>query len=375
MPVLRRLNVWTREMAVRLAEYVVSYSLETNSRCLRYLAEMQPLVHISGDGPVSGSTDGPLEADLEPDAIFVENILARDCRRLCGMWSLVGRVFNALKLVDQDDHLDHHVALINEIAERLTEQSAIQRLTLKLASQATEDEEATRLMQLARLLPVSPGPAWAELNDVFADDSALWRDHSQLVSLPDQALLDAVRRTYRQGYKLKKALLVDQRGKQAKKGQKRAILQPGSEYERLCGSLGTAAQELVHHLELLRPGLSDKGKRVLWYVDKLAEALRLQSTLTSLKAALPVDLEAAERAFVEDYLSMQQKKVRKRIELLLNDAYPVKHKRMGKLLEESAASLGVQGITSLSSRPASRQAAQAEVATEMTTDKTGTDHE
>ena len=59
---------------MRLADYVVSYSLQINNRCLRYLAEY--------DSHAAAAAEGHDLVGSEAHTVYAENLLARDSRRL-----------------------------------------------------------------------------------------------------------------------------------------------------------------------------------------------------------------------------------------------------------------------------------------------------
>ena len=70
---------------MRLADWVVSTSLEINNGCLRYLAESQ----VRGAAAVCAEPD---DINLDTQAIYTESLLARDSRKIFSLWQLMSEV-------------------------------------------------------------------------------------------------------------------------------------------------------------------------------------------------------------------------------------------------------------------------------------------
>ena len=294
---------------MRLADLVISYSLEINNRCLRYLAES----HTKGWGAADVAVDGSTESHT----VYAENTLARDSRRLVSMWTLVEASVLA------DEMLKHHYDQLCDVSADLTERTAPKRLALRLASLAQEEEDATALLKVARALPQQQGPIWSRLNDLFTADSAAWRDTRLFDALMDDDIIETIRQGYRRGYRLSRTLL--------KSSDSRDTLLPDLEAVACC---------TAHQMELLRDGLSDTGKHHVWYFGKLTDALNMHRSLRGLEAFLPdLDVKKRVRKLSGTFIAEQKHKIGQRIEKLLPGAYATKPKRMGPLLTQSLKGL------------------------------------
>ena len=113
---------------MRLANLVVTHSLQLNNRCLRYLADCD----VRGHAAIGVETN-----ELKPDAsVYAESLLTRDVRRLCSLW----RWYRAASAGDA--LLERHVEEVEEVAAALADAPAKIRLALRLASIAPDDERA-----------------------------------------------------------------------------------------------------------------------------------------------------------------------------------------------------------------------------------------
>lgn len=290
---------------MRLVDWLVSRSLEMNNACLRYLAESQ----VRGHGVVTVERG---EGALDVQAIYSESVVASDSRRILSMWRLVQpRLPKASTAVG-------HVHQLERIVASLAVVPAPRRLSLSLASQAVEDDNAKLMLRLARSLPMTVGPDWAELNEVFTVDSALWRDADNFTEMDDTFLTKRLGRSYRHGFKQAAWLRAREGGQD--KADHEVI-------ERL-DILTDACQLAAHHMELLRPVMSDTQKHQYWYLDKLEVALRTRRGLRHLirvKTGADWPKKAAKRA--RKYLESQEIKVNKRIDRLLRSAFALKPKK------------------------------------------------
>ncbi len=181
---------------MRLADYVVSYSLQINNRCLRYLAECD----ARGGGP----TDHSDLVAVDTHTVYAESLLARDSRRLVSMWSLMGPAWK-----DAGVEMAAHVEALDAGARTLTEAASGRRLALRLANLAAEDYEAQAILRVARSLPAEVPMSWDALNDLFAQDSHFWRKSPSFQHLEDVVVQQRIARSYRKAYRLA-ALLTEE---------------------------------------------------------------------------------------------------------------------------------------------------------------------
>jgi hypothetical protein len=315
---------------VRLADYVVSYSLQINNRCLRYLAECDTQGVVADSADIVGS---------EAHTVYAENLLARDSRRLVSMWSLMQPAWKQV-----DGAIEAHVADLQEATRALTEASSARRLALRLANLAAEDHEAEAMLKVARCLPADVPLTWDALNEQFTDDSHYWRTSAGFRSLQDVVVQQRVVRSYRKCYRQAQLLPADDAAAWlAKHGT----------------NLHRWVQLATHQLELLRPGLSDKGKAQLWYLDKMADTLRTRAGLQELqRAAREVDVKKSAAKLVGGYVEQQINKMDKRIVRLVDGCFAVKPKRMDDITQAAVAALGLDSVSLMPATSAPRKATE-----------------
>lgn len=315
---------------VRLADYVVSYSLQINNRCLRYLAECD----TRGVGP--GETTELVAA--EAHTVFAESLLARDSRRLVSMWALMRPAWK-----DSGQDLASHVESIAIGARLLTEAASSRRLALRLANIAAQDFEAQAILKVARSLPADEPMTWDELNDLFAQDSHHWRRSTSFLPVEDETLQKRIVKRYRKAYRL--AMLLPEES-------------PGWWLDQHGDNLHAWVKAASHQLELLRPGLSDKGKAQLWYLDKMSDTLRTRAGLETLKtAAMVVDVKKSAIKLVTEYIEQQIAKMDKRMVRLVEGSFSSKPKRMDVMTQTAINALGLRSVSTMKKSP--QPAAQA----------------
>lgn len=308
---------------MRLADYVVSYSLQINNRCLRYLAECDVR---NGDSPTA---DGGDELHTEGHMVFAESLLSRDSRRLASMWSLMKPSWE-----DISPAVAAHVDTLKIAATGLAEGASGRRLALRLASVAGEDDEAQAIVTVARKLPAEKPFSWDVLNELFAQDSHFWRQSTDFRQIQDEIVCKRVVRSYRKSFKLANEIFADEVNLLASRG----------------GDLSRWVQLCAHQLELLRPGLSDKGKSQLWYLDKMSDTLRTRSGLVKLHGEtrrVQVNKEVSKDTskIVLAHIDRQIGKMDKRVLRLASDCFNVKPKRMAGWVEQAALDLGLRDVS------------------------------
>lgn len=308
---------------MRLADYVVSYSLQINNRCLRYLAECDTHGTVADGNDIVGA---------EAHTVYAENLLARDSRRLVSMWSLMQPGWR-----ETDPDIGEHVEALERATRALTEASSARRLALRLANVAAEDHEAEAILRVARCLPADVPLTWDVLNDQFTDDSHFWRTSASFRSLQDVVVQQRVVRSYRKAYRQAELLPEDD-------------VHPWLAAHG--GNLHRWVQLSAHQLELLRPGLSDKGKAQLWYLDKMADTLRTRSGLQELQHATgEVDVKKAAAKLVSRYVEQQINKMDKRIVRLVDGCFKSKPKRMDDITRAAVTALGLGSVSLMPASP------------------------
>lgn len=316
-------------VCMRLADYIVSYSLQINNRCLRFLAESHARgMPVAPDGGLAESA----QVQLEVQPVYAESALVRDSRRLQTMWAWMGV---------EGERVAAHRQELAAVVHELTENVAPTQLALRLASQAIGEEDATNLLRLARAIEPHEGVSWMRLNELFAEDSDLWRDVSNFTAVDDEQLLARVCFNYRKGYKM-----------DGKLPRNWPAELPDPKLEKVLLRQKNYCQDNLHQLELLRPGLSEKGKRQLWYLDKLADAHRMLSGLARLQQlideligqpTLRKPVGKAARAYIDGQID----KIYKRVERLSPNAYEQRPKRFRHGVQHSLLTLGLETVYAL----------------------------
>ena len=311
---------------MRLADYVVSYSLQINNRCLRYLAECD----VRGGTP--SLTDSSSLVASDSHSVFAESLLARDTRRLVSMWSLMRPGWKA----DAPD-LATHVDDLYNAAEALAEGHSGRRLAMRLASLASADHEAEAILKVARKLPNEIVMTWDVLNDLFAADSLHWRESVSHRDIDDDLVLKRIAKRYRKSYRLAK-LMPEQEAE--------AWLNAHAE------NLYRWVQLCAHQLELLRPGLSDKIKAQLWYLDKMSDTLRTRAGLVVLRdIAVNIQVKRSAAKLTATHVDEQIAKMDKRIERLARGCFATKPKRLVESIKPAVAALGLRDVSFMKTPP------------------------
>jgi hypothetical protein len=318
---------------VHFADFVVSYSLHTNNRCLRYLAE------TDAGGVLAPGDDERLaefadELSRDAHTVYSENLLAREARKLSSLWALVAPVIPA-----DDEVLLRHIDRLRQAAVELSESSSSRRLAVRLASVAVDEGDAHAMLFVARRLPAHAQVDWDELNQLFTADSRYWRDRPVIRTFDDDIIVRRISKSYRKVYRA------------AQKIVERGSLDWSShDAERLTRWSHMAA----HQLELLRDSLSDKGKTRLWFLEKLSDSLR---NLTGLRELLAQTQALSEANSLQDipengmigtaiqYIEQQRNKMDGRIVRLAEKGFKTKPKRMQLIVEQAIAGSGLRQVS------------------------------
>ncbi|MEM9623696.1 MAG: hypothetical protein AAF993_18765 [Pseudomonadota bacterium] len=314
---------------MRLVDFVVSYSLQINNRCLRYLAECD-----AHHAPVARPQDAPTPPHQpEMHTVYAESLLARDSRRLASMWSLIGveHIANSSAAVHQ------HIEDLVQQTEQLADVASARRLALRLASLAQDELDAQAMLFTSRHLPDNGAVTWDALNELFARDSHFWRQVELFRDIDNELLVKRITRSYRKAYRMARELdglgeTADQRRWLAKRHAKMCVW----------------VQASAHQMELLRPGLSDRSKSQLWYMDKLLDTLRMRRGLMGLaRSQRQLDKRYKTDGRAMQYIQEQIDKMDKRILRLSSNCFAYKPKKLRKMLEQSLAGLELNRISLL----------------------------
>lgn len=319
-----------------LADYVVSYALQINNRCLRYLAEcdvrggLATSPYAAEEAKAAADTSDGFVGEVH--TVYAESLLARDSRRLISIWSLMQPGWK-----HKADELACHIGALQTGANALTDASSSRRLALRLASLASADHEAEAILKVARKLPSEVPLTWDLLNELFTADSHHWRKSKDFEALQDEDIQRRITRNYRKCFKHAALMLESDMDAWLDKSGER---------------FHHRVRLIVHQLELLRPGLSDKGKAQLWYLDKMSDTLRTRIGLTDLyKAAHEVNVEKATRKLVVNHIDQQIQKMNKRIVRLAEGCFSIKPKRLDVITAKAVAALGLRAVSLMNSAP------------------------
>ena len=302
-----------------LADYVVGFSLQINNRCLRHLAECD--THRGFAHPLEGAEG--FVGDVH--TVYTESLLARDSRRLVSLWALMKPAWK-----DGPEEVVEHIDALQAKARALTDAASTRRLAMQLASLAGADHEAEAILRVARKLPAEVPLSWDSLNELFTSDSHFWRASPGFDRLQDTAIQQRIARSYRKSYRLA-ALMLNERTSQW-------LDRHGDNFGRWVGLT-------THHLELLRDGLSDKGKAQLWYLGKLSDTLRTRSGLCELRdVTRNAEVKKATRKVVTRYIDQQILKMDKRAERLCEGCFCRKPRRLELLVQRAVTALALDNI-------------------------------
>ena len=311
-----------------IADYLVSFSLQANTECLRHLAEVRLAAAAGGRDTTAGEVAGAAQ-----QTVYAENVLARESRRLTSLWALLP------PLVPEDEFTSHR-ARLERVSLDLAEASSHSRLALRLAAVAVEDDDAAALLAVARAVPGDETVDWDTLNTLFTADSTWWRSALEQVEVSDEQVCELTRRSYRRAYRHARKLFASDAGDWP---------------QGRVAKLARWSQYAAHQLELFRPGLSDKGKAGWWFLDKAADSLRNRSGLLSLRTEIAgLEIPKAQRKLAGACLDQQISKMDRRIEQLCGRGLKIKPRRMKNLLQTSVEHLGLRAISWV--RPANAEA-------------------
>jgi len=304
---------------VLLADYVVSFSLQINNRCLRHLAE------CDAHGGFTQAKEGAEGFVGEVQTVYTESLLARDSRRLVSLWALMKPAWKG-----SSPGLTEHVEALQVGAQALTGAASVRRLAMRLAALVSEDYEAEAILRVARKLPAELPLTWDALNELFTTDSHFWRASPGFDELPDADIAQRITRSYRKAYRYAGLMLNETTGSW--------LDSQGDNFDHWVGLT-------THQLELLRDGLSDKGKAQLWYLGKLSDTLRTRSGLCELRSATrEAKVKKATRKLVIRYIDQQIQKMDKRAAKLCEGCFCRKPKRLNILAHRAVAALALNDI-------------------------------
>jgi len=264
--------------SMQLADYVVSYALQLNNRCLRLLA---------------GAGEPLAERDLRELQLQVS--------RLSSLWELLRWSVGRAPYRDAVLRLGRMAELLDRVQGHGSGRAAIrggeQLLRAGLANdsspaaRAGRDELQARLQPLWRRYPAVALPRLASeaadaLSCDFQAESEVWRDYAVLRHVTDEEIVEhGFGRVFRKGARSVGRLL----------SATDTAAQPSAASPPLASrkALQRAARWTghgVHHMELLKAGLSEASKARRWYLQRLRANLDRQLELalfcqTALEAA------------------------------------------------------------------------------------------
>ena len=312
---------------MELAEVVVSYSLQLDTRCLRYLAEV---------GHAADIRRAHCADDTEQPGIIAESALVRDLRRLVRIWEWLWPLVEE----GRSHSLAGHWRMVRQTSAALAAGQVPNSLAYRMANVAQDDELKQQLLRFAAAVsrgsvhgPSEP-PDWAHLNDLFATDSAIWRSDVGLHHIDPEDLQARLVKNYKKARK--SAIAWHSAAKPLRLGDTDEVLS--------CRKIANRMERLAYPLELLRPGLSEKARGQLWFAVKLAETLRMQNDLDGLmeravKIQDPAYSTMVHKCAVQQYIQEQTMRMQRRATRLIPDALRAKPARFEKYVHEAVTVL------------------------------------
>ena len=314
------------------SDLLICRALLTNSRCLRYVAEVEAARHSPGD-------DARALARLHQqtvDTLYTESVLAREARRLESFWIMAGVEHGA----PQSPYLQHLHELRLVLADIGTGGSLV-ALGQQLALQTPHEADALALRAATQLLEettptrLHTGQA---LNHHLAQDSRLWRQLADVQPLDSVACIEACQHRYRKAFKLsRRARRKDNLSEWLNKKQVKFY---------------AAVQPSAHLMELFQPHLSYKEKAQHWHLEKLASSLRARIGVCDLRNALhhadftqlSVQHSSVQKAHVVAVVDAQIGRLDARISRLFKKSFAVKPRGFGRSLAgwQTAAEQGAR---------------------------------
>lgn len=201
------------------------------------------------------------------------------------------------------------------------------------------------MLTVARRLEADQSLGWDALNTVFTQDSRFWRDVGDFREVSDASLVHRIARSYRKAH--------------AHSAEFFELLESAEDAAALShrqAKLNRWTQLAAHQLELLRPQLSEKGKAQAWYLDKLADTLRMRMGLVALGNQIRSDavVEVVNKSTVKiarRYAAQQLRKMDQRLGRLAQSCFTTRPKKMRRRLAEAGEALAVKPVSLRSVAP------------------------
>ena len=189
---------------------------------------------------------------------------------------------------------------------------------------------------IRQLVGQRPDPGQVErLARVFQDESACWRDYSQLRQISDDDLIvNGIVRAYARGRRYGVRLIAD-------KGRGDGVSDKPRKLKRAIAWV----RHSVNHLALLRPALSDANVKRLWYLQKLDLNLVKQLELDAfLIGVSKLEIKAKARRRIEQAATEYQLRIMKQRKKLFGCCYGAKKREFLNSIREDVHNLGLQEV-------------------------------
>jgi len=331
--------------SMQLADYVVSYALQLNNRCLQLL----------------GSAGEPLaQRDLRELRLQVS--------RLSSLWELLRWSVGRAPYREATRRLTRMAELLDAAQGFGSGRAAIrggqQLLGTGMASASTPLAGAGREALQARLQPLLrryPAVALPRLGSEAADvlsrdfqaESEVWRDYAVLRHVTDEEIVEhGFGRAFRKGAaSVGRLLAVDDGAVET--------TAPWSASRKALERASRWTGHGVHHMELLKPGLSETSKARRWYLQRLRANLDKQLELvlfrlTAMEAAEPAG--GAGRRVLDDVLAQRWSRLQSQCRKLSAGAFGL---RLEHYLQQTRQDIGHLGLKDIVLLPLRDRASEA----------------
>lgn len=224
---------------MQFADFVVSHALQLNTQCLHALANHA----LANDAPMQAGPDEPLSDD---DLLTIR----ADVERLASLWQMMHWSIGKSAYLEGRRRTDRALALVPQGS------AWVERASRQIAGKSDNERKQRSLALVAEQVAATVAPAisvdWAELGQIFQDESECWRGDSALRKVQDSDLIEhGITRAYEKSRRLCEAY--------AQRPTSRKRLARVQRWLRHCGN----------HMELLQPALADSSKAHVWYLERL----------------------------------------------------------------------------------------------------------
>jgi len=260
--------------------------------------------------------------------------LFQTAQQLRSLWQIVGQSVTEKELRQARTDLKEIVALCS--SERIPELDAARRL-LEKAEGKSAKHLADIIAQLADgVIGTSPlRPSQGRLGTLLQAESRRWRENGDLRRIEETELIEGgMVRVFRTA-KLRVSDLCPPSGKS------RNTSPTPKQFRRA----GRWVSHCAHHLELLRPALSDSGRVRLWHVNRLVAKLDEQSSLERLaRTAVAVDLKPKASVRIGKLITSERVRLAKQQKKLSQGVFEGGVKAYRRELTTAVAQLGLEFV-------------------------------